>query len=268
MVHTHRKALTTARRLVLAGLLPIAIAATSLPAQGQDPAGSDSYGSPPANSRKRPAHDDAYSPPPDKRSYLQPLDAPSGGGGGNDMWSQPSAGGRNQGSDQSFPWDSKSSVMRDAVPPTVEKGSLAPVMSNDGTGLPYELWGGMDVAALEKLIATIEIPPRSPVLHDLWKKLITSPSGDGSNSNFTALQLEALYRSGLARAAAAEIAKQPPGDNPLLVSLEARNELAAGHPDKACQLVSRSAALKGSIPARLKGQVILMAGYCSRVPGR
>jgi hypothetical protein len=157
--------------------------------------------------------------------------------------------------------------MRDSVQPSVEKGDLAPVMSNDGSGLPYELWGGMDVAALEKLIATIEIPPRSPVLHELWKKLITSPSGDGSNSNFTALRLEALYRSGLARDAAAEFAKQPAGDNPLLVTLEARNELAAGHPDKACELVSRSAALKGAIPARLKGQVILMAGYCSASQG-
>jgi hypothetical protein len=105
------------------------------------------------------------------------------------------------------------------------------------------------------------------VLHELWKKLITSPSGDGSNSNFTALRLEALYRSGLARDAAAEFAKQPAGDNPLLVTLEARNELAAGHPDKACELVSRSAALKGAIPARLKGQVILMAGYCSASQG-
>jgi hypothetical protein len=157
--------------------------------------------------------------------------------------------------------------MRDAIPPAVDKGDLAPVIASDGSGLPYELWGGMDVATLEKLIATIEIPPRSPVLHDLWKKLITSPSGDGSNANFTALRLEALYRSGLARDAAAEIAKQPAGDNPLLVTLEARNELAAGHSDKACELVSRSATLKGAIPARLKGQVILMAGYCSASQG-
>lgn len=272
MVHTHRKTIATARRLLLAGLLPIAVAAATPAAIAQD----NSYAAPPASTRKKPAHDDAYSPPPDKRSYLQPLGSPAGGGS-DDMWSQPSGGGGNSGSMPGFPSSPKpsgsrssgsgDSVMRDTIPPAVEKGGLAPVMSNDGSGLPYELWGGMDVAALEKLIATIEIPPRSPVLHDLWKRLITSPSGDGSNVSFTALRLEALYRSGLAREAAAEIAKQPPGDSPLLVSLEARNELAAGHPDKACQLVSRSAALKGSIPARLKGQVILMAGYCSASQG-
>jgi hypothetical protein len=270
MVHTHRMMLAAARLVSRAGLLPIAIASVWLPAAAQT-APDDAAAPPAASSRKRAAHDDAYSPPEDKRSYLQPLGAPAGGGGrggDDDLFSRPPAGGgANSAPARKFPDDSKSSVMRDSIPPAVEKGDLAPVMSSDGSGLPYELWGGLDVASLEKLIATIEIPPRSPVLHGLWKKLITSPSGDGSNSNFTALRLEALYRSGLAREAAAEIAKQPAGDSPLLVSLEARNELASGHSDKACELVSRSAALKGSIPARLKGQVILMAGYCSASQG-
>jgi hypothetical protein len=56
------------------------------------------------------------------------------------MWSKPSGGeGPNSGSDsdKSFPWgDSKNSAMRDAVQPSVEKGDLAPVISNDGSGLP------------------------------------------------------------------------------------------------------------------------------------
>ena len=109
----------------------------------------------------------------------------------------------------------QNAVMRGALPTPVEKGDLAPVMSADGSGLPYELWRGLDVANIEKLISTIEIPPRSPALHELWKRLITAQSGDSSNAGFTALRLEALYRSGLARAAAAEIAKQNVQDNPL-----------------------------------------------------
>ncbi|MFT3732507.1 MAG: hypothetical protein QM780_14000 [Hyphomicrobium sp.] len=245
--------------------MPVIIGTSSLPAMAQDPSGDSSYSAPATTNRKRPVHDDAYSPPPDKRSYLQPLGAPAGGG--DDMWAQPSGGGAASGASKRFPSSPGDSVMRDTIPPAVDKGDLAPVMSGDGSGLPYELWGGMDVGSLEKLIATIEIPPRSPALHGLWKKLITSQTGDQSNSSFTALRLEALYRSGLAREAAAEFAKQPPGDNPLLVTLEARNELAAGHADKACELVSRSATLKGAIPARLKGQVILMAGYCSASQG-
>ncbi len=261
MVHTHRIATT-----VLAGFLSIGAALTCPRIHAQDASsGDDSYAAPSSNAKKRASRNDAYSPPPDKRTYLQPLGTPSGGD--DDMWSRPSNGSGTSEAGQSFRSNPSTAVMRDAIPPAVDKGDLAPVMSNDGSGLPYELWGGMDVNALEKLISTIEIPPRSPALHDLWKKLITSPSGSASSDNFTALRLEALYRSGLARDAAAEFARQPTGNNPLLVSLEARNELAAGHADKACELVSRSATLKGSIPARLKGQVILMAGYCSEVQG-
>ncbi len=270
MVHTHRKSIAAAKRLLVAALLPIGAAVAALPAAAQDSSTDDSYSAPasppPAASKKRASRDDAYSPPPEQRSYLQPLDAPSSGtGGGDDMWSQPARGAGSSGSDRGNRSDPQNAVMRDTIPPAVDKGDLAPVMSSDGSGLPLELWGGLNVGSLEKLISTIEIPPRSPVLHDLWKKLITSPSGDASSADFAALRLEALYRSGLARDAATEIAKQPIGDNPLLVTLEARNELASGHSDKACELVARSASLKGSIPARLKGQAILMAGYCSAV---
>ncbi|HVZ04794.1 hypothetical protein [Hyphomicrobium sp.] len=157
--------------------------------------------------------------------------------------------------------------MRGALPTPVQKGDLAPVMSSDGSGLPYELWRGLDVASVEKLMSTIVIPPRSPALHELWKRLITAQSGDSSNPDFTALRLEALYRSGLARAAADEIAKQSTQETPLLLTLEARNELASGHADRACELVGRSARAKGEIPARLKGEAIMMAGYCSAIRG-
>ena len=34
----------------------------------------------------------------------------------------------------------QNAVVRGVIPETVEKGDLAPVMSNDGSGLPYELW--------------------------------------------------------------------------------------------------------------------------------
>ena len=41
----------------------------------------------------------------------------------------------------------------------VERGDLAPVMAPDGSGLPYELWQGLDVGRLERLISEIA---------DLW----------------------------------------------------------------------------------------------------
>ncbi|HEY8194355.1 MAG TPA: hypothetical protein VIF13_04840 [Hyphomicrobium sp.] len=237
-------------------------------AVAQDSSGDDSYApaqSAPSPSKKRSSRDDAYSPPPDKQTYFPQMGGPAASPSGDRGWSPPPAAGRDSPSDRGARSAPQNAVMRGALPTPVEKGDLAPVMSADGSGLPYELWRGLDVAGIEKLISTIEIPPRSPALHELWKRLITAQSGDSSNADFTALRLEALYRSGLARAAAAEIAKQGPSDSPLLLTLEARNELASGHADKACELVKRSSQGKGSIPARLKGQVIMMAGYCSAV---
>lgn len=205
------------------------------------------YVAPGAAPPKKRRADDAYSPPPDKRTYFPQMGEPRGPDAGEaPRTGPPNAGGLG------------------VIPGTVEKGELAPVIASDGSGLPYELWRGLDVASLEKLISSIEIPPRSPAMHDLWKRLITAQSGDSSNADFTALRLEALYRSGLAREAAAEIARRSGAETSLLLTLEARNELASGHSDKACELVARSARLKGgSIPARLKSQAILMAGYCS-----
>ena len=191
----------------------------------------NSYAAPePAAPQKRATRDDAYSPPPENRTYLQPVSPAGEETGGNHAWSRPvpSQQGqtfdRNDGSapqDGSVPQDGsgpQNAVMRDAIPPPVEKGDLAPVMSGDGSGLPYEIWGGLDVAGLEKLLTGIEIPPRSPALHNLWKRLITSPSGDGSSADFAALRLDALYRSGLAREAAAELARRPADSSPLLAT--------------------------------------------------
>jgi hypothetical protein len=160
-------------------------------------------------------------------------------------------------------------VMRDVIPPPVEKGDLAPVMAADGSGLPFELWRGLTAESVEKLISQLEIPPRSPALHNLWKRLITADvtpaSGGAADSKFTALRLEALYRSGLAKEAAAELAKQPAAADPLLAMLSARNELASGNTQRACEIAQQAAALKGDMPKRLKGQAILMTGYCATV---
>jgi len=244
------------------------------PAIAQDAPSDNPYATPETTEpRRRGKADDAYSPPPDKRSYLPTMGAPAADPNAPRPWRREAPGGPvsppsgyDSGRGPGPSASPQNAVVRGVIPETVEQGDLAPVMSNDGSGLPYELWRGVDVPALEKLIASIEIPPRSPALHELWKRLITSAAGDASNAAFTALRLEALFRSGLARAAAAEIAKNPGANNdPLLMSLEARNELAAGHPDKACEMVTRAAAQKGNIPARLKGQVILMAGYCSAI---
>lgn len=154
-----------------------------------------------------------------------------------------------------------------AVLAPVEKGDLAPVMANDGSGLPYELWRGLDANGVETLISKIEIPPRSPALHALWLRLITADvtptPGAAIDTRFTALRLEALYRSGLARLAADEIAKHAPGDDPLLNMLAARNALAASDASKACGMAKNAAAGIARMPQRLRGQAVMLMGYCA-----
>lgn len=151
----------------------------------------------------------------------------------------------------------------------VERDELAPVMAADGSGLPYELWRGLDVTSLETLISELEIPPRSPVLHGLWKRLITShvapQSGALADTKFTALRLEALYRSGLAQEAASELSKLNAAEDPLLSTLAARNALASGNAAQACEITQKAAGLKSQMPKQLKSQAILMSGYCAVV---
>ena len=214
--------------------------------------------------KKRAAMADATAQQPasQDRPLLRPMAAPGMSEGDRAGSAVP-----NTGSPVPGPSRSETAVMQDAIPPPVERGELTPVMSTDGSGLPFELWSGLDIAAVETLISTLEIPPRSPALHNLWTRLITSdatpPTGSAASTAFAALRLEALYRSGLASLAAAEIAKQPAATDALLASLAARNAFAAGSSANGCAIAQRAATLKGAMPKRIKSQAILISGYCA-----
>lgn len=184
-------------------------------------------------------------------------------------WFAPSAEAQSPWPSQGGPRDERGSAAQSApvIPAPVESGDLDPVMANDGSGLPYELWRGLNAGSVETLISKLEIPPRSPALHAMWLRLITADvtpnPGATADNRFTALRLEALYRSGLARAAAEEISKHPPGKDPLLDVLAARNELAAGNAAKACSMAKDAATGITRMPQRLRGQAILLMGYCA-----
>jgi hypothetical protein len=198
----------------------------------------------------------------DNRPFLNPMQGPAAGASSQQGAPPPS--------DLPAPRPAApEQVMQEAIPPPVEKGDLAPVMATDGSGLPFELWRGLNTDAVETLISQLEIPPRSPALHSLWARLITAdvtpPSGAASDGKFRALRLEALYRSGLAKEAAVELAKQQTSGDPLLSMLSARNELASGNATHACEIAQQATAAKGDMPKRLKGQAILLSGYCAAV---
>jgi hypothetical protein len=145
-------------------------------------------------------------------------------------------------------------------------------MAGDGSGLPYELWQGMTIETIEKAIATLEIPPRSPALHALFRRLITSevppPRGGGRDPRFTAVRADALDRSGLIDEAAALLAKEGGADNdPVLAVLTARTAIARGDRDGGCRNVQAMNAGATSLPPSLKGQSILVRAYCAAVGG-
>ena len=181
---------------------------------------------------------------------------------------------RGEGDPQAAP----AAVIREEMPApipekgqAVERADLAPVMAEDGSGLPYELWRGLSLAEVEALIASLDIPPKSVALHALWRRLITSAvgaPGGADASRFTALRVEALDRSGLLDEAADLLAKESPGRaDPVIAALTARSEAGAGNRDRACEIAKSLVAGKADLPPRLKGEIVLIAGYCSLAAG-
>jgi len=143
-------------------------------------------------------------------------------------------------------------------------------MSRDGSGLPFELWRGLDLKGLEDLLAQLELPPRSPALHRLWRRALLAsaapPAGLPSPDHFLALRLEALYRSGLLRDME-EVLAGAGASTPLIRALQARLNIGLGRRDAGCRTVAELGAPSSGLPARLKGEIQLLSGYCAAVAG-
>ena len=150
----------------------------------------------------------------------------------------------------------------------VERGELPPVMANDGSGLPLELWTGLDLAAAEQLIAGLDLPLRSPTLLGLWRRLLTASSepAGATSLQFTAVRAEGLYRSGQLKDLGDLLAKSGTAD-PLLAALSARYDIAVGRRDTGCSGVRSSAARKQDLPPQLRGEMLVLAGYCAAAAG-
>lgn len=156
------------------------------------------------------------------------------------------------------PWQSPGSG-------TVERGELEPIMAPDSSGLPLELWRGLDLNTLEGLLAGLELPPRSPALHQLWRRMLlsnaTPPAGAPDAEHFVALRLEALYRSGLLSDMDALLRDGAAG--PIVQTLAARRDIGLGQRDAGCQMIKTLSSPRSGLPGRLKGEAQLLAGYCA-----
>lgn len=154
----------------------------------------------------------------------------------------------------------------------VEKTDLDPVMAPDGSGVPYELWRGLTLKAFAEAIGTLPLPPRSPTVNSLWKRLITSnvtpPAGVEGASQFTALRAEALNMSALPEDAARTLAKDAAaGTDARIAVLAAQTEIEIGRRDEGCETAKRFLAAEAQIPKGLKGTAIIIGGYCAAARG-
>ena len=153
---------------------------------------------------------------------------------------------------------------------SVERSELAPIMAPDGSGLPLELWRGLNLKAVEELLAGLELPPRSPALHQLWRRLLLAaaapPAGSPTEEHFVALRLEALYRSGLLPDMEA-VLRQTALSGPVVLMLRARRDIGLGRRESGCQAIAALAAPSAGLPGRLKGEMQLLSGYCAAAGG-
>src|SRR5215831_3748493 len=153
---------------------------------------------------------------------------------------------------------------------SVERSELAPILATDGTGLPLELWRGLDLKAVEELLAGLDLPPRSPAVHQLWRRMLLAsaapPAGSPTEEHFVALRLEALYRSGLLAEMEA-VLSQAGVAGPVVQMLRARRDIGLGRREIGCQGIAALAAPSSGLPDRLKGETQLLSGYCAAAGG-
>jgi hypothetical protein len=175
------------------------------------------------------------------------------------------------------PARSATAVEHEDLPPidpkswAVDRAEMAPVMTSDGSALPLDLWRGLDLAAVERLMATLEAPPRSPALHALWRRMLiseaTAPVGT-TPEQFGAVKAEALYRSGLLRDASMLLAKAAPArPDAIAAAFKARIDIALGNREAGCEAANAGGGRKPELPKLLQGEVLVLAGYCAAATG-
>ncbi len=160
-------------------------------------------------------------------------------------------------------------IERTELPPVAVPAALSGGAAADRgrvqTGLPSEAWQGLDLAAIERLLAKLDIPPRSPAVQALWRRLITAAGG--SDPRFDLVRADALYRSGLLEDAAGLLAKDPAAmtSDAIRAATAARIEIGLGHTDTGCELAKTLLSRRADLPRPLLGDALLMTGYCAAV---
>jgi hypothetical protein len=152
---------------------------------------------------------------------------------------------------------------------TVESSDLSPVL------LPVDLWRGLDPAAAQKWLTGPTPAPRSPALHELWRRLLLSTApppigpdgGQGAGKagdELLQVRLQALYRSGLL-ADIAEVLGKGGSADPTTRLWRARVDIYQGARERGCKALAGP--VEAQLPQALRAEKQLLLGYCAAVAG-
>jgi hypothetical protein len=143
----------------------------------------------------------------------------------------------------------------------IESRDLPPVL------MPPNLWRGLDAGAVETWLASPDMPPRSPALHQLWRRMLlspaTPPAGRQARDDLR-LRVEALYRAGLLGEIGDLLSTDGAAD-PAMQIWRARVDIGVGKREMACQALAGPGNPNAS--KELKAEKQLLLGYCAAVAG-
>lgn len=236
--------------------------------------------------RKRPPA--AESP----RPYLEPMGSPTAAG--------PAGDAPPPGDYLPPPWEARGTAEPARTAPVgpaapvgragagIERGELAPIpgtqsagpapisggfsQAGGGPALPADVWRGIDMARLEAMLGRLEIPPRSPALHALWRRLLTAvaapPDGAASGAAFEQVRIETLLKSGLVSEVAEALGRDPDARRDPATALQlARSELASGRREQACALAFGLSRERDGASKAVRAETLLFTGYCAAAQG-
>lgn len=293
--------LFSTRRLLLSAvgatclILPASLLPLATPALAEDSWNPFSDGTERPKTAKPASSDRAAEPSP----YLPPMQGPPDGAAPAQSWTPPASPYSRPPGPYAGPQAAPGGAA--TATPSVERGELAPIMSpqpgppsgapsgarsglrsgprsapaprsgpptSPQSRLPYAMWQGLSVSDAEQLVAPLALPSRSPALQALWLRLLATTNAGPQDRDFTAFRAEALFRSGrLDDAATALASVTSDRDAPTLLALKARVEVARGNRDVGCPAAKTAGRLKSRVAAGLRGEIIVLAGYCAVAAG-
>lgn len=154
---------------------------------------------------------------------------------------------------------------------SVQRGELEPLAGvSQGVSSPEVAQvGGIADPQLQKLLATLTLPPPSGALSGLWRRLWEGPAatvGNAGAASPLALQLEALYRSGHIAELRRSLVHAAPGGgggDAGLGLVVARAQILTGDTEAGCRAVKGLQRSMGKLDKAARDDMLLLVALCA-----